>query len=128
MSQVSIREKGEIMMRKYKRYCKTLKLVNDPQLIQEYKDLHKKGAVWPEVTEGMKKVGILDMEIYLSGTTLFMIMDTKPDFDHDRALSELAERPRQKEWEALVSKYQRAVPGSSAKEKWKLMEQIFKMD
>ena len=116
------------MMQEYKRYCKTLKLVNDPQLIQEYKDLHKKGAVWPEVNEGMKKVGILDMEIYLSGTTLFMIMDTKPDFDHDQALSELAERPRQKEWEALVSKYQRVAPGSSAKEKWKLMEQIFKMD
>jgi L-rhamnose mutarotase len=116
------------MMRKYKRYCKTLKLVNDPQLIQEYKDLHKKGAVWPEVTEGMKKVGILDMEIYLSGTTLFMIMDTKLDFDHDRALSELAELPRQKEWEAVVSKFQKAAPGSSAKEKWKLMERIFKMD
>jgi L-rhamnose mutarotase len=116
------------MMQKYKRYCKTLKLLNDPQLIQEYKDLHKKGAVWPEVTEGMKKMGILDMEIYLSGTTLFMIMETKPDFDHDRALSKLAELPRQKEWEAAVSKYQRTAPGSSAKEKWKLMEQIFKMD
>jgi len=102
-------------MQEHKRYCKTLKLVNDPHLIQEYKDLHKKGAVWPEVTD-------------LSGTTLFMIMDTKPDFDHDRALSDLAELPRQKEWEAVVSKYQRAAPGSSAKEKWKLMEQIYKMD
>jgi len=55
-------------------------------------------------------------------------METKPDFDHDRALSKLAELPRQKEWEAAVSKYQRTAPGSSAKEKWKLMEQIFKMD
>ena len=68
------------------------------------------------------------MEIYLSDTTLFMIMDTKPDFKHYRAMSELAELPRQKEWEAVVSKYQKPAPHSSAKEKWKLMERVFKME
>jgi len=64
------------MFKKFKRYCKTLQLENDPSLIKEYKKLHSMGNSWPDITRGMKEVGIIDMEIYLSGTTLFMIMDT----------------------------------------------------
>jgi L-rhamnose mutarotase len=115
------------MNRKMKRYCKTLELENDPNLIREYKKLHAPGAAWPEVTEGMRRVGIRDMEIYLYGTTLFMIMDADPDFDHDRAMSQLSILPRQAEWEAFVSKYQRTPEGAAAKEKWKLMERIYKL-
>ena len=74
----------------YKRYCKTLTLEDDPQLIEDYKKVHAKGAAWPEITLGMIDVGILDMEIYLTGTRLFMIMDTVPDFNHDKAMEELA--------------------------------------
>lgn len=72
------------MTKGFKRYCKTLELENDPSLIEEYKELHAMGRAWPEITQGMKEVGIIDMEIYLSGTTLFMIMDTEEDFDHER--------------------------------------------
>ena len=112
----------------FKRYCKSLELENDPVLIAEYKKLHAMGGIWPEITAGMKEVGIIDMEIYLSGTTLFMIMDTKADFDHDRAMTKLATLQRQAEWEALVSKYQKTSSDASAKEKWRLIERIFKMD
>jgi len=116
------------MRYRFKRYCKTLELVNQPELIEEYKKLHALGKVWPEITEGMKEVGIIDMEIYLSGTTLFMIMDTAEHFDHDTAMARLATMPRQKEWEEKVSKYQRTSSDASAKEKWHLIERIFKMD
>jgi len=112
----------------YKRYCKTLQLEDDAGLIEEYKKLHAPGAAWPEITEGMKKVGIVDMEIYIDGTTLFMIMDTVPDFDHDRAMAKLAALPRQSEWEAAVSKYQKTSADASAEEKWRLLERIYKMD
>lgn len=105
-----------------------MELENDPALIEEYKKLHAMGAAWPEITAGMKEVGIIDMEIYLSGTTLFMIMDTKPDFDHEPAMAKLATLPRQAEWEALVSKYQKTHSRASAKEKWRLVERIYKMD
>ena len=115
------------MKRKMKRYCKTLELKNNAGLIREYEKLHAPGAAWPEVTRGMKKVGILDMEIYLSGTTLFMIMDTIPGFDHDSAMSQLAKLPRQAEWEAVVSKYQKTTAGEAAGKKWKVMERIFKL-
>jgi L-rhamnose mutarotase len=111
----------------YKRFCKTLLLEDDPGLIEEYKKVHARGAAWPEITQGMIEVGILDMEIYLAGTRLFMIMDTVPDFDHDRAMAELAGKPRQAEWEAYVSKFQQTSADASADEKWQLLERIYKL-
>jgi L-rhamnose mutarotase len=115
-------------MAQYKRFCKTLKLEDDPKLIAEYKKVHAPGAIWPEITKGMKEVGIIDMEIYILGTQLFMIMDTVPDFDHDAAMKELANKPRQAEWEAFVSQFQKTSADASADEKWQLMERIFKLE
>ena len=111
----------------YKRYCKTLTLEDDARLIEEYKKVHAAGAVWPEITQGMIEVGILDMEIYITGNRLFMIMDTVPDFDHDKAMNELAAKPRQSEWEAYVSRFQSTSAEASADEKWQLIERIYKL-
>lgn len=111
-----------------KRLCKTLKLKDDPQLIEEYKKVHAPGAAWPEITQGMKDVGIIDMEIYISGSQLFMIMDTVSWFDHDKAMKELAGKPRQSEWEAFVSRFQQTSADTSAGEKWQLMERIYKLE
>jgi len=112
----------------YKRFCKTLLLEDDPELIAAYKKMHSPGETWPEITQGMIDVGILDMEIYLAGTRLFMIMDTAPDFDHDRAMAELAKKPRQSEWEATVSKFQKTSSDATADEKWTLVERIYRLD
>ena len=111
-----------------KRFCKTMELRNDPMLIEAYKKAHAKGACWPEITQGMKEVGILDMEIYLLGTALFMIMDTESDFDHDKAMAELAKKPRQSEWEAHMSQFQDSSAEATADQKWQVMERIYKMD
>ena len=113
---------------KSKRYCKTLSLKDDAQLIEDYKKVHAPGAAWPEITQGMKDVGIIDMEIYIYGTRLFMIMDTIADFDHDKAMAELATKPRQSEWEAYVSRFQQSSAEATADEKWQLMERIYKLD
>jgi L-rhamnose mutarotase len=112
----------------FKRYCKTLELQNDSELIAAYKKAHAKGQAWPEITQGMREVGILDMEIYLAGTRLFMIMDTVPDFDHDKAMAELAKKPRQSEWEAHMAKFQNTSTEASADEKWHVIERIFKLE
>jgi L-rhamnose mutarotase len=116
------------MKKTFKRYCKFIQLKNDPKLIDEYKKLHARDAGWPEITEGMKQIGIIDMEIYIAGTNLFMIMDTKPDFDHEKAMAQLAKLPKQAEWETLVSKYQETNHAASAGEKWRILERVFKMD
>lgn len=108
------------------RYCKTLRLRADDALITAYKQAHAAGAVWPEITQGMREVGILDMEIYLLGTQLVMLMDTVPDFDHDAAMQALADKPRQAEWEAYVATFQQTA-AATAEEKWQLMERIYKL-
>jgi L-rhamnose mutarotase len=112
----------------FKRYCKTLSLKNDAQLIEDYKKVHAPGCAWPEITQGMLEVGIIDMEIYILGNRLFMIMDTVADFDHDKAMTELANKPRQSEWEAYVSRFQQTSSEATADEKWQLMERIYKLD
>jgi L-rhamnose mutarotase len=112
----------------YKRYCKTLTLQDDPQLIKEYRKVHAPGSTWPEITQGMIEVGILDMEIYIMGNRLLMIMDTLPEFDHDQAMAELATKPRQSEWEAFVSRFQKTSSEATADEKWQVMERIYKLE
>ena len=112
----------------FKRFCKMLELRDDPDLIAAYKKAHAKGQAWPEITRGIREVGILDMEIYLAGNRLFMIMDTVPDFDHDMAMAELAKKPRQFEWEEYMSKFQNSSAEATADEKWRLIERIFKLE
>jgi L-rhamnose mutarotase len=112
----------------YKRFCKTLTLEEDPELIEAYKRVHSPGETWPEISQGMLEVGILDMEIYIVGNRLFMIMDTVPDFDHDRAMAELSKKPRQSEWEAHVSRFQRTSSEATADEKWRSLERIYKLE
>lgn len=112
----------------FKRYCKVLTLQDDEQLIDKYKAVHAPGKVWPEVTAGIREVGIIDMEIYISGTNVFMIMDTVPDFDHEKAMKKLAGLPMQKEWEEYVSQFQQAGGKSSTPEKWQLAGRIFVLD
>jgi L-rhamnose mutarotase len=111
----------------FKRYCKTLRLQDNEQLIAAYKMIHSPGAAWPEITQGMREVGILDMEIYLAGSQAFMIMDTVPDFDHDQAMQVLAAKPRQTEWESFVAAFQQTDSTATAAEKWQLMERIYKL-
>jgi L-rhamnose mutarotase len=112
----------------FKRYCKILTLKNEPELIKQYKEVHGINKAWPEITQGMKEVGIIDMEIYIHGNILFMIMDTVADFDHDKAMIKLAAKPRQNEWEKYVSRFQNTDPDATAGGKWTLMERIYEMD
>lgn len=60
-----------------KRYCQTLDLKEDEQLIKEYCYWHSPEHIWPEIPEGIRAVGILNMEIYRLGTRLFMIVETR---------------------------------------------------
>lgn len=114
-------------MHNIKRYCLTLELKDDKDQIENYKYWHRSENIWKEIPEGLKAIGITDMEIYLSGTRLVMIMDTKPDFDFKNEMARLAHLPRQKEWEDFVSQFQHSLPGQTSSEKWILMEKIFKL-
>ena len=68
-----------------KRYCQCLELRDNQELIAKYREVHDEEHVWKEVIEGIRKVGILEMEIYIAGTHLVMIVDTALDFDWNTA-------------------------------------------
>ena len=108
-----------------KRYCQTLDLRDEPALIAEYRRLHSAPCIWQEILDGIRSVGILEMEIYILGTRLFMIVETPVDFDWDTAMARLNTLPRQQEWEEYMAIFQQAAPGMSSAEKWKPMERMF---
>ena len=85
-----------------KRFCQTLELKNDPELIKKYVEAHDREHHWSEIREGIRSVGIEEMEIYILGNRLFMIVETPDDFNGDEAMARLATLPRQAEWEAAT--------------------------
>lgn len=108
-----------------KRYCQMLSLKDDPALVAEYRERHSEGKIWPETLAAIREVGILEMEIYILDTHLFMIVETPLDFDWDTAMARMATLPRQAEWEEYMSVFQQAEPGASSAEKWQLMDRMF---
>jgi L-rhamnose mutarotase len=108
-----------------KRYCLTLDLQDDPNLIAEYKRHHEN--VWPEIVSTFKDAGIISMEIYLYATRLFMIMEVNEGFSFEAKAKADHENQKVREWETLMWKFQKPLPGSEPGEKWMLMDQIFKV-
>jgi L-rhamnose mutarotase len=109
-----------------RRFCLTLDLKDDPKLIAEYKRYHKK--IWPEITCSIKESGIDDMEIYLLGTRMFMIMEVNESFSFEAKSKADGLNPKVQEWETLMSTFQKLLPQAKPGEKWLLMEQVFKLE
>ena len=108
------------------RYCLTLDLKDDPKLIAEYKRHHQK--IWPEITRSIKDAGILDLEIYLRGTRMFMIMEVDDSFSFEEKTEADRKNPKVQEWENLMWKFQKALPDAQPGEKWLPMEKIFTLE
>ncbi len=105
------------------RYCLALDLVNDETLIAEYEAYHQK--IWPEIKKSIQEAGIEQMEIYRFANRLFMIMEVNAEFNFANKSAADAMNPKVQEWEALMWKYQQAMPGAKQEEKWVLMNKIF---
>lgn len=109
-----------------KSYAKTILLKNDPEKIAEYRRHHDQ--IWPEVVASFRKVGVLDMRIWLIGNRLFMVMDTEDDFDPDTSLEKYVQLdPQNDQWENLMASYQEPVPEARPGEHWADLELIFRM-
>ena len=109
-----------------KRYCLALDLKNDPKLIAEYRKHHQR--IWPEITQSIKDSGIEDLEIYLLGTRLFMIMEVNDSFSFAAKAQADAQNAKVREWEELMWRFQQPLAEARPGEKWLLMESIFKLE
>ena len=107
------------------RHCLTLDLKDDATAISEYKQCHMK--IWPEIKQSMFDAGIVEMEIYLLGTRIFMIMDVDDTFSLPAKAAADAANPKVQEWETKMRAFQKRLPGAAPEQWWMLMDQIFKL-
>jgi len=105
------------------RHCLTLELQNDAAKIAEYKRYHEK--IWPEIRDSLFAAGVTQMEIYLQGTRLFMIMDVSDDFSFEKKAQMDASNPKVLEWEALMGNFQAVPEGADPVRRWQVMEKVF---
>jgi L-rhamnose mutarotase len=109
-----------------RRFCLTLDLQDDRALIAEYKRYHKN--IWPEIIRSIKDAGIEEMEIYLLGTRMFMIMEVNESFSFETKTKADQSNPRVQEWESLMGTFQKPLSQAKPGEKWLLMERVFKLE
>lgn len=110
-----------------KRYVQTMLLKDEPQLIAQYRQAHSREKAWAEILDGIRQVGILEMDIHILGNRLVMIVETPLDFDWDKAMKRLASLPRQQEWEAFVAQFQQCDANATSDQKWQMMERMFQL-
>lgn len=108
-----------------KRFVQTMELKDDSELIRLYRQAHDKEHFWREIEEGIKQVGILEMEIYILGNRLVMIVDAPLNFNWNEAMQRLATLPRQEEWESHVAAFQQCAANATSDQKWQMMERMF---
>jgi L-rhamnose mutarotase len=109
-----------------KRYCLALDLVDDDALIAEYEAYHQR--VWPEILDSIHQLGIGVMEIWRFSNRLFMIMEVDDTFTFAAKDAADAANPKVQEWETLMLKYQRTIPGTKPGQKWVMMDKIFQSE
>lgn len=105
------------------KHCLTLDLKDDPELIAAYRRHH--AHVWPAVIASLRAAGIVGADLYLRGTRLVMILEVGPDFSFARKAALDAANPVVRDWEALMWRFQQALPDAPPGEKWQPMEPIF---
>jgi L-rhamnose mutarotase len=65
---------------------------------ERYEEYH--AAVWPEVLEGMRRVGVSKWVIFRDGLDLFHYVECE---DYDRAMAELSRSPVDARWQAEMA-------------------------
>src|SRR5258708_25893369 len=120
---ISNEEEGKRSMNR--RFCLTLDLKNEPALIAEYKRYHQQ--VWPEITKSIRDAGIEDMEIYLFGSRMFMIMEVNNSFSFEKKSAADRANSKVQEWETLMWKFPQSRPHAPPAEKRRPKYRIFRL-
>ena len=110
-----------------KTYAMALDLIDDPEVIEEYKEHHR--HVWPEVKQGLEKIGITEMKIFLTGCRLFMFLRTEDEFDLEKDFQSYTDTsPRARMWDDLMRNFQQKIPSAKIGDWWVPMEEVFNLE
>jgi L-rhamnose mutarotase len=106
------------------RHVLTINLREDPAAIAAYRRHH--AQVWPEVTDSLRRAGVRQMDIYLLGRRLVMIVELEDGLDVNQTFaSHRASNARVAEWEALMKGLQEPVAAAGPGDWWAIMEPVF---
>ena len=108
------------------RHVLTVDLRDDPAAIDAYRAHHSR--VWPEVVRSLQRAGIREMEIYMLGRRLVMVVDTDGGDFRRCFAAHVSSSPRVAEWEALMKGLQQPPPGGRPGEWWAQMEPVFQLE
>jgi L-rhamnose mutarotase len=99
-----------------------LDLKDDSALIAEYERWHSSQRLWPEVVAVLCDAGIRELEIFRCGNRLVMVLEAAENFV-------FGQRPaaRMAEWEALMWRFQQALPFAEPGQKWVPMQRMFSL-
>ena len=115
---------------KLERYCYALDLKDDPEVIESYKRWHRPGEPPLEVTRSLRDAGIAELDIYLIGNRLFMVMAVTPNYSPDAKTAADASNLHVQAWETLMGELQQELPFpkvASSPGKWQSMEHIYSL-
>jgi L-rhamnose mutarotase len=117
-------------MPRLERHCYALDLKDDPEAIASYKRWHRPGGPPLEVTRSLRDAGIAELDIYLIGNRLFMVMAVMPNYSPDAKAAADASNPHVQAWETLMGELQRELPfpkSDLTTGKWQPMEHIYSL-
>lgn len=106
-------------------FAQCLDLVDDPDLVREYVELHR--HVPAAVESALRAIGVESMRIHRLGTRLYMTIETREGFDPARDYQRYAQVPEAAAWDARMRKYQRPAPEAKSGEWWAAMEPVYEL-
>jgi len=114
-------------MSRRERHVFTPNLKDDPAIVDAYTCHHR--AVWPEVQASLRRVGVEQMDIYLLGRRLVMVVEMRDGRDYrDAFRAHTSSSQRVAEWERLMKSLQEPAAEAGAGEWWAVMEPVFHLE
>jgi L-rhamnose mutarotase len=101
-------------------------LKDDPAVVAAYVDHHQRA--WPEVIASLRGVGIRQLDIYLLGLRLVMIVETDGRDLREAFAAHMAVGGRVARWEALMKSMQQPPPGAEPGDWWTHMRPVFRLE
>ena len=96
--------------------------------IEAYKAWHKAGGPPAAVTAAIRADDIQDLEIYLVGDRMVLIMEQGANFDPVAKAARDENNPDVDAWDALMRTFQKPLPFGPVGSTWLEMERIYSLD
>lgn len=111
-------------MSKTVRRCFAVDLYDDSGSIERYRAWHAAGGPPAAVTAAIRADDVRELEIWLVGDRMFMILEQGDQYDAAAKADRDAANPDVQAWDALMRTFQKSLPFAPG-ETWVEMERIY---